>query len=299
MTHVALGVLLALAAAGEAKEARKGGGVARAGARGGRTILLTEENAQRPHEILTARGEVTTVEFPEEMTAPPQCNDCTEVAKPADGLFVIQAGRLSRFLTIWPGNSARRWAAAGASAIVPVRVRLEHAEVTLLLKRVDRSRAQKRVTFVAPSRVMENEYLRVERQKLEAAVAQQVEEGVKREFQQAFLAEHRCARSRARARHDDIVLEVNEICSFGDRVVIVFTVENRARAPFESGTLVVNKGAKVEEYALGAPIEFGEERTAAIVGKLPKGVRARGRYEVALHEGGGKGRVVTLSGVEI
>jgi hypothetical protein len=177
-------------------------------------------------------------------------------------------------------------------------VKLEHGVVTLLLRRVEPKRADARVTFAAPDRAAENEYLRVERLKLEAAVADQIRHGVDREFEKAFLQEHRCERSRERVRKDDIVLEVNEICLFGDRVVLVFTVENRARAPFEAGSLAVNK-VQGKAYEFGAPIEFGESRTGVVVGTVKEGVQPHGRYEVALHEGGGKGRVLTLKGLEI
>jgi hypothetical protein len=311
MLHVVLAVLLA-AGAGEGKEAKKDRGWARAPRRG-RTIVLTDENMKRPHEIQTARGVVTRVEFPEAMTAPPQCSDCTtDVSKAGDALYVLQAAELSRYLTIWPGNSARRWAAAGERAIVPVQVRLAHGEVTLLLRRGEGGRVDRRpVVFVAPDRTVENDYLRIERAKLEGAVAQRIEQGVKRRFEEAFLKEHRCKRSRAIIHTQDIVLEVNEICVFGGEalaagskaeaplLVLVFTVENRARAPFESGKLVVTKGTRVDEYDLGGPLESGEERTGVVVAKLKDGIRPYGRYEVTLHEGGGKGRVVTLSGVEI
>lgn len=270
-------------------------------ARGGRPkqFALDDASGVRAFEILMGGGQVTTIEFPEEMRKAPKCADCASTSSRGDALYVLQAEAGSRHLAVWPNNAARRWATAGEGVLVPVEVPLQHGVVTLVLKRVEPARAYRRVVFVGPSRVVENEYLRVEREKLQAEVAQRVNDGVKAKLQQLFRQPHRCERRRDRAREDDLVLEVNELCSFGQEIVIVFTVDNRGRRPLQAGKVVASSGTRRGEVDLGSALEFQEARTGVLVMELPPGVDARGPYQISLQEAGSRGRVVTIGGEEI
>jgi hypothetical protein len=170
--------------------------------------------------------------------------------------------------------------------------------LTLYVELVERPKADTRVIFVYPDRAAESEYLRVERAKLEAEAAAKIESEVTGMFLRAFSEPHHCSRKGARARNDNVVLEVTELCYFGRDVILMFTVENRARAPVEIGSVVVNKGANKREYLSEKTVEFQKVSTGVVAFRLPDGEKSSGPYEVTVYEGAGKHRVVTVGGIE-
>jgi hypothetical protein len=188
----------------------------------------------------------------------------------------------------------------GEDAVTTVMVRLEHAILMLYLQRVERkTAADTRVTLVYPNRAAESEYVRVEKAKLEAETAAKIEEGAAKRFLRAFREPHRCERKSARARYEDVVLEVSEICSFDRQVVIAFSVENRGRSPFVIGTVAVNKGVKKDGDVSESTVEFQHVSTGVAVVMLRKEENARGPYDVTVSEAQGKSRVVTVRGLEL
>jgi hypothetical protein len=57
----------------------------------------------------------------------------------------------------------------------------------------------------------------------------------------------RTATRREASPNDDVVLELREICSFGQDVVIVFAIENRARPTLDVGSVEVKGGQKQKD----------------------------------------------------
>lgn len=259
-----------------------------------RQVVVDEKTAGKVQHIRTARGFVTTVEFPEDLSEAPKCGDCTDGGGGAP--FRMDWNAQGRYLTLRPNNPVERHAGtAEEENATTVVVRMEHATLTLFVERVDLGRADSRVVFVFPNREAESEYLRVERAKLEAAVAGRVEESAARMFLSAFLEPHQCEQKGVRARNDNIVLAISEICYFSREVIIVFTVENRIREPFVIGTVSVNRGVKKYGELSESTLEFQHLTTGAEAVVLADGENPRGRYELTVVESGGQHRSVTRS----
>src|SRR5512142_1273368 len=118
-----------------------------------RARQLALDDRGKVFEIRVARNVVTTVEFPEEMVQKPTCPDCAEASAQdaGDALFRLDAHKDARYLAIWPNNAAaRRWSSV-EGVLTSVVVKLEHATLTLVLRRVDPPKADTRVVFVAPN----------------------------------------------------------------------------------------------------------------------------------------------------
>jgi hypothetical protein len=267
--------------------------------KGARQVTLDEATVGKAIEVLTAPNLLTTVEFPEDMLAPPTCGDCTDGRSPeSDALFRIEPVAQGRFIAITPNGDGALRGRASEDAVTTVLVRLEHATLMLYLKRVERrTAADTRVVLVYPNRSSESEYVRVEKVKLEAESAARIEAEVSGRFLRAFSEPHNCTRKGARARNDDIVLEVTELCYFGRDVILTFTVENRGRVPLEVGSVVVNRGASKREYLSDRTIEFQKVSSGVISLRLTEGDTSDGPFEVTVNEGAGKRRSVTVGGL--
>jgi hypothetical protein len=169
----------------------------------------------------------------------------------------------------------------------------------LFLKRVDRkSAADTRVVLAYPNRTGESEYLRAEKAKLEAESAARIETEVSGRFLRAFSEPHHCSRKGARARNEDVVLEVTELCYFGKEVILSFTVENRGRVPVEIGSVVVNKGASKREYLSDRTIDFQKVSSGVVSLRLPDADTANGPFELTVAESSGKHRAVSVGGLD-
>jgi hypothetical protein len=92
---------------------------------------------------------------------------------------------------------------------------------------------------------------------------------------------------------------VTEICHFGRQVLVSFSIENRARAPFEVEAVTLNKGEqKTKQGILSArTIAFDETTRGVEYLVLPEGDSARGPYQLTVSEKGGQHRVVTVNGI--
>jgi hypothetical protein len=268
--------------------------------RAAREVVLDEKTVGKAIEVRTARNLLTTVEFPEDLLGPPTCVDCSDGKGPGgDALFRIEPVAQGRYLAITPNSDAGRRMRAGEDPVTTVLVRLEHATLMLYLQRVEeKSAADTRVVLVYPNRSAETEYLRVEKAKLEAESAARIESEVSGRFLRAFTEPHHCSRKGARARNDDIVLEVTELCYFGREVILSFTVENRGRVPVEVGSVVVNRGANKREYLSERTIEFQKVSSGVVSLRLPEGDSAGGPFEVTVYESTGKHRAVSVGGLE-
>jgi hypothetical protein len=215
-----------------------------------------------------------------------------------DALFRLEPVGQGRYLMIRPNKGTGRPTRAGEDEATSVLVRLEHATLTLYVERVEGQKADTRVIFSYPNRIAESEYLRVEKGKLEAEGAAKIETEVTGRFLRAFSEPHHCSRKGARARNDDVVLEVTELCYFGREVILSFTVENRGRTPVDIGSVVVNKGANKREYLSEKTVEFQGVSRGVVALQLPEGDNSAGPYEVTVYEGTGRHRVVTVGRVE-
>jgi hypothetical protein len=269
--------------------------------RGARELLLDEKTIRTNIEIRTARNLLTTVEFPEDVLGI-TCPGCTDgKAADRDALFRVETVAKGKYLAITPTTGEGRRTRVGEEPLATVLVRLEHATLMLYLERVERKKAaDTRVVLVYPNRARETEYVRVEKAKFEAECAARIEADVSGRFLRAFAGPHHCLRKGTRARNDDIVLEVTELCYFGREVVFSFTVENRGRAPIEVGSVAVNKGVRESKrgYLSDSTIEFQKVSNGVVSVHLPDGDNTAGPFELTLSESTGKHRVVTVGGLE-
>jgi len=264
-----------------------------------RTVILDDKNVGKVFRIRTARNVITTIEFPDELLNTPACGDCADAKESgSDALFLIETVASGRYLTIRANNPQTRRAREADDDATSILVRLEHATLTLYVERVEPKKADTRVIFAYPNHEADDEYLRVEKAKLEGEYAAKLKTEVTGRFLQAFSEPHQCVRKGSRARNDDVVLVVTELCYFGRDVIVTFTVENRSRDPLDLASVVVNKGANKREYLSQKMVEFQRVSTGVVALELAEGENPVGPYEVTVAEGGLKGRTVKLSGLQ-
>lgn len=286
---------------GSARALPKGAGAAEAPeVKGVREVVLDEKTVGKAIGVRTARNLLTTVELPEDMLGAPSCGDCTDGKdRKSDALFRVEPVAQGRYLAITPNDEVARRTGPGDEPVTTVLVRLEHATLMLYLERVDRkSAADTRVVLVYPNRTSESEYVRAEKGKLEAETAARIESEVSGRFLRAFSEPHHCSKKGARARHDDVVLEVTEVCYFGREVILSFTVENRGRIPVEIGSVIVNKGASKREYLSDRTIEFQKVSSGVVSLRLSEGDATSGPFELTVSEGSGNRRSITVGGLD-
>ena len=266
-----------------------------------REIVLDEKTARGAITIRTARDFLTTVEFPEDVVGT-NCPGCTDwKGADGDGWFRIEPVAKGRYLAITATSGDGRHGRTGEEPLATMLVRLEHATLVLRLERVERkSAADARVVLLYPNRSGESEYIRAEKAKIEAESAATIQTQVTERFLRAFAEPHHCAHKGARARNDNIVLEVTEMCYFGREVILSFTIENRGRVPIEVGSVAVNKGSRESKrgHLSESTIEFQKVSTGVMSMLLPEGDNSRGPYELTVSENTGKHRVVTVGGLE-
>ena len=299
-TSTLLRCMAAFAMLSGAARALPKGAVQEPEVKGVREVVLDEKTVGKAIGIRTARNLLTTVELPEDMLGAPSCGDCTDGKTPSsDALFRVEPVAQGRYLAITPNDEAGRRAEASDEPVTTVLVRLEHATLMLYLQRVDRkSAADTRVVLTYPNRTSESEYVRAEKAKLEAETAARIESEVSGRFLRAFSEPHHCSKKGARARHDDVVLEVTELCYFGRDVILSFTVENRGRVPVEIGSVIVNKGTSKREYLSERTIEFQKVSSGVVSLRLPEGDATSGPFELTVSEGSGKRRSISVGGLD-
>jgi hypothetical protein len=268
-------------------------------ARAARRVVLDDRTVGKAIHVRTARNFLTTVELPEDLLGVtcPDCSDEKDTA--ADALFRLESAGQGRYLTVTPstGGGRRR---AGDEPVTTALVRLEHATLLLYLERVDRKAlADTRVVLVYPNRSTDGEYLRAERAKLEAEATAKIESEVSGRFLRAFSEPHHCSGKGGRVRHEDVVLEVTELCYFGREVIIAFTVENRGHVALELGSVEVSRGAHKREYLSKRTVEFQQVSAGVVSVRLPEGGASPGAFELTVRESAGKKRSVTLGGLEL
>jgi len=296
LADAALAVFLLLSTPGA--QAKEPAVHASSSIRAARRIVLEDKTVGKAIHVRTARNLLTTVELPEDLLGV-TCPDCSDGKDPnADELFRLESAGQGRYLTITPnaGGGRRR---TGDDPVTTVLVRLEHATLMLYLERVERKRlADTRVILAYPNRSADGEYLRAEKAKFEAEAMAKIESEVSGRFLRAFSQPHHCSGKGARVRHEDIVLEVTELCYFGREVIIAFTVENRGHVGLELGPVEVNRGAYKREYLSKRTVEFQDVSAGVVSVRLPEGSASPGVFELTVRESAGKQRSVTVGGLE-
>jgi hypothetical protein len=285
--------------------------------REGRIISLDADSSNRVFEITTHPSLPTTITFPEPFVGTPACGDCIslpatpEALARSEALFGYQLFRDGHYLLI---RAAQFSAEEGGS--VPARnyltnltVRLESTQtLTLIIRYGPLEKADARVAFTLPRRDEQNVYVRDQLAQRQAALERQfdarVEEGVTRALLRAFAEPHECIRLTDRKWHEQVHLELRELCRFGPRVFLTFTVENRGRAPLHFGEVRLNRLAGELTLPVAAPLLYPEPGqlafqqmiTAVASFTLDSHDEALSQYELLFQEKGGKSREVKLRG---
>lgn len=282
-----------------------------------RLIPLDETQARVFHTVYTHPSVPAIIEFPEPWVGTPSCGDCVDLAAPpetlksSDALFAVQLFPDQQYILIKPAQFSKKdgGRVADADFLTTLTVKLQSKlTVTLRIQYGTLDQADPRVVFTLPNRGKESQYVREQIAKaksdLEAQDAERISSGVRDEFLRAFLQPHECTSLNRHERNNDVVVEVNELCRFGDHVVARFTVENRHRGVFEVGDVVVSAGdGKDAQQVDGAAFRMeGDAREvpwktvrAGVVGFDSADKVAS--YELTISEDGGKGRKVRVTGL--
>lgn len=269
-----------------------------------REIPLDDKRANKVYRIRTAIGYPAVVEFPDAFAGPPSCGDCGD-----KGLFRLDVFDEQHYLTVkprlFPGPQADGSVIQEDEFVTTVNVRLSsQITLTLQVELSDREKADPRVVFTLPQRANESAYVRTEiekaKAKMEADFADRIQAGVKTSYLRSLLQPHSCSNASVRSRVDDIVLEVRELCYFGNAYFVRFTVENRGRTPFALSDVTIAKrtgrsSSPVTDatfYASSTEVEFQKTSTIVVGFELAEGERPASSYDVTVSEKGGRNRIV-------
>ena len=285
----ALTVLLLLAVPGA-----HGPATARSEAVPAREVVLDAKTARGAINIRTARNLLTVVEFPDNVVTT-TCPVCTDGKEPdTSALFRVEK-LADAYLAITPADGVgKRSQAAGRVSTVFVQLEGGSAVMLYLDRVASAQEADTRVVLAYPKQAA-----RVDQNALDKSTEEKITRAATDKLLSAFMAPHECSQKGARARNDDIVLRVTEICHFGRQVLVSFSIENRARAPFEVEAVTLNKGEqKTKQGILSArTIAFDETTRGVEYLVLPEGDSAKGPYQLTVSEKGGQHRVVTVDGI--
>lgn len=270
-----------------------------------RQIPIDGERANKVYEIHTAIGFPAVVEFPEPFLEPPACGDCGD-----KGLFHIDINA-NNYFTIKPGKYPG--AQPNGSVISPdefvttVNVRLQSKlTLTVVVRLTDREKADPRVVFTLPNRGGDKAYLQAQvdaaRHELERTYAEKTELASQQLFLQAIAEPHQCVPASLHERKSDVVLEVRELCRFGNSLYVKFTVENRGRALLDIGevSLLAARGqealgADTHDYMPQRTVEFQGVSTGVVGFAITKEDSAPKAFVLRISERGGSNREITSS----
>jgi len=288
-----------------------------------RTIEIDASKVSRVYRVRTSIGIPAIIELPEAFEVPVTCGDCVEElpanAPPeavedfhkSPALFLLTTNPEQRYLTLRPKQYpvSMRGTVPDEDYLTTLTLRLKsHLTLTLQVEYAPRDKADARVVFTLPNRTQETAYVRdtlaKERATLEAQYATRVEEGALQALLNAFVEPHQCAAKSSRTRADNLVLEVTELCRFGSRLFVRFTVENRSRQTAELGDVAVkaslNGAAAMELQLLGRrftteTLPFGATSVGIAAADVLDATAPVSGIELTVVEQGGKGRQLTLS----
>jgi len=269
------------------------------------------DGAQRL-QINAAVGDVISLEFPDGVERR------GEPALGNSALFAFQATSNPFRVLVWPRlpKGARNVRIEDLYGVTSsLQVFLDSGVAVLVDLRIGpRETAVQRVVFDFPQRERESEWVQAqlaeqarkmraefeeERSQIEATVATRSEAAIAK----AVLERHHCEALYGRAERGLLVVWGERICRVGKYTLVRFRVENRYRDVFHLDRVEVREAKDEADGALEAHVEwqrpprlaFGDEVTAVAIFAVAEGAKS---YALAVHEDGGKKRVVELDGVE-
>lgn len=281
-----------------------------------RAIPLDETQARTFHAITTHPNIPAIIEFPERWIGQPTCGDCIDPStappsQPVDALFAVQFNPEQQQIVVKPAQYARSDGGAipNREFLTTLTVKLAESKMTLTLRLEygTLDTADPRVVFTLPGRSNETAYvqqkLREAKERIEVEVAERVALGVNDELRRLFLQPHDCRPSDQRHRNENILVEVKELCRFGARRILRFTVENRHQSLFNIGSIDLRHGAQPIADT-GFAFE-GDHRAVkhkqVLTGVITFDVETEGapaeRFELRITEDGGRNRNVVVSGL--
>jgi hypothetical protein len=284
-----------------------------------RAIVLDETQARAFHTVVTHPLAPAVVEFPEPFVGTPVCGDCIDGSAPpqvlasSPALFLVDLVPAEHFLTIKPIQQPRSEGGSipDAHYLTTLTVRLQ-SKLTLTLRvqygPVDL--ADGRVVFTLPGRAgharFVEEQLARRTAELEASFAARVAAGTDEAFLRVLLEPHGCVVSGRRERSDDLFLDLKELCRFGGRGYLRFSLENRSNALFQVGLMEVVTGHGQDAAALsGTRTFFAEGATEVPFQRTVQGIvsfellEGADSLQLVISEAGGRSRRVRLSEVQL
>lgn len=254
--------------------------------------------------------------FPEGFAGTPSCGACVDGSRPVelsetDALFMITASAKDNYVSLKPLRRSREDGGDGPTAarfVTTLTVNLKSG-VTLPLEIAysEPDEVDTLVQFYFPDREGENAFvarkLAEEKQKLEADFSERVSAAAARTVQDLLLQSHECRPTSRRGRQDNALLEVEEVCRFGNRHFVVFSITNRGRSLLSVGDITVTRGKDAlppdDLYEAQLPkheLNFNDTVRGVLSFELPEGGERR-PFELRMVENGGKNREVVVSDV--
>jgi hypothetical protein len=277
-----------------------------------RTITLTEKQASRVQIVRTAPSYPTTIEFPEPFASSPTCGDCVagdKADKPgAPGLFRLDVFEEPHYLTIKPrafsGLQPDGSTIPVSDFLTVLTVRLRSITITIQVEYTDDlSKADPRVVFVLPDRGQDSAFVAAEKKKLEEQFTDRLQKATTQALLRSLTEPHSCSPLSEHKRADDLLLEARELCIFGSRYYVRFTVENRSRTSLDLAEPILKAGAdaksageppELERYLSTDHLPFQTVSSGVLGLHLGDGEAAPRFFQVIVSERGGKGRTVQL-----
>ncbi len=277
-----------------------------------RTIPLTEAQARRVLVVRVSPSYPATIEFPEAFAAPPSCGDCGDKT----GLFRLDVFNDARYLVVKPrlfaGPQPDGSVISVSDFLTTLTVRLASFTLTMQIEYVDDpKKADPRIVFTLPARSQESAFVQQEvakaRKQLEEDFASKLDKASTQAFLKALTGHHTCTPLSQRARRDDIVVQAQELCSFGARFYVVFTVENRARTTMEIDTVALKHGQDKKTlivpdspqlYLSTDHLDFQAIARGVIGFSLDEGQATPRLYALTVLERGGLGRSLSIDAIE-
>jgi hypothetical protein len=277
-------------------------------------IELDEKRARAVYRIHTSPAIPAVIDLPERFTF--SCGDCVDIggagAQGANSAALFAVKWESRdgtnVLTIkprtTPGTQPDGTVIAAADFVTTLTIRLQSLTVTLQVEFTDSPRlADARVRFTLPGRAAETRFIMDSvakaKAQLEADFAKRVEAAAAEHLLRSILEPHECRSANARARADDMVLEVKELCRFGPQVYVRFALENRGRSLFAVGDVAAGVGdgktyAPAETHSLLTLQEVAFQQAAEGVVSFQLEDPNAHSFELRLPERGGRNRIIEL-----
>lgn len=277
-----------------------------------RTIPLTEAQARRVLVVRVSPSYPATIEFPEPFAAPPTCGDCGDKA----GLFRLDVFNDAHYLVIKPrlfaGPQSDGSVIPAADFLTTITVRLSSFTLTMQIEYVDDpKKADPRIVFTLPARSQESAFVQQEiakaRKQLEEDFAAKLDKSTTQALLKALSNHHTCTPLSQHIRRDDIVVQAKELCSFGSRFYVPFTIENRARTTVEIESVTLQHGQDkktlmlpdtLQLYLSTDHLDFQAVAHGVIGFSLDEGQATPRLYALYVLERGGLGRSLTLDGIQ-